>query len=274
MSWTCSICTVHNPDSTAVCHVCSAGRPPQVGGGGAAGGAGAAPGGAGGGGAVFRVLPKQICAPLADGVHGPLFFLAGPLSGGADWQSAMVAALRAEVAGGPFTVAIPYGAHRPQSDAPPFAPYTMLPAAAHTERQLEWERYYLDAAAGVPPKGGAPAAARGCVVFWLPEESKKYPKGAGHGPYAQDTRGELGEWRGHMMCVQGLRVVVGGEAGFPGMDTLTRNFVRARITHKHSKYRGGAPRQRKQRRTPLTLSPGAASNLPLPFPSEARPGRL
>ncbi len=80
------------------------------------------------------------------------------------------------------------------------------------ERQLNWERHYLDI-----------ASEHGCVIFWLPVESKSNPR-IGGGPYATDTRGELGEWRGRLMGNPSLKVVVGGEEGFDSFSQIERNF--------------------------------------------------
>ena len=173
---------------------------------------------------VFRILPKDICS--LDELHFPLFFLAGPLSGGEDWQSRMCEALLQFIPKG-FTVAIPYGLDdRPPSLQPPFSPFTLLPPVTRTERQLAWERHYLDLAAGAS-QAQASVPHRGCIVFWLPAESALFPKPTSHGPYAQDTRGELGEWRGRLMHDGSLRVVVGGDRHFHGFDTMERNFKHA-----------------------------------------------
>ena len=175
-------------------------------------------------GRVFRILPKRMCT-LSEH-HGPVFFLAGPLSGGGDWQSCMCEALLKEMTTA-FTVAIPYGLHdRPASSREPFSQFTELQADARTDRQLAWERHYLDLAAGAPLVHAA-APQPGCIVFWLPEESARYPKDTAHGPYAQDTRGELGEWRGRLMYDSSLRVVLGGDSRFPGFNTMERNFMHA-----------------------------------------------
>ena len=173
---------------------------------------------------VCRILPKEVCS-LAE-LHGPLFFLAGPLSGGEDWQSRMCEALLQVMPTG-FTVAIPYGLDdRPPSVQPPFSTFTVLKPVTRTERQLAWERHYLDLAAGAC-QAHASVPHRGCIVFWLPAESVLFPKPTSHGPYAQDTRGELGEWRGRLMHDGSLRVVVGGDRHFHGFDTMERNFKHA-----------------------------------------------
>ena len=170
--------------------------------------------------------------PTLSDAHGPLFYLAGPLAGGGDWQSLMVAALqRARPATRlpAFQVAIPYkDEHRPAAPHALFAPYAVLAATEHTDSQLPWERRFMELAAGVRPRDCRDAPPqRGCLLFWMPAESAAHPKPPAQGPYAQDTRGELGEWRGRLMHDGGLRVVVGCDPHFPGCDTLTRNFKAA-----------------------------------------------
>jgi hypothetical protein len=81
------------------------------------------------------------------------------------------------------------------------------------ERQTDWERHYLEQAAEKWPAG--------CIIFWLAEQ--KEPRQDG-GPYARDTYGEIGEWRGRMMRAPHLRVVVGAEKEFPGLSQIKRNF--------------------------------------------------
>jgi hypothetical protein len=172
---------------------------------------------------IFRIFPKDLCG-YEPAEHGPLFFLAGPLTGGDDWQSKMCEVLAAVIPT-TFTVAFPYGSDdRPRSDGALFSSFSVLPAVTRTGRQLPWERYYLDMSAGVSPQKGVPPAVDGCIIFWLPGESQKYPKPSSSGPYAQDTRGELGEWRGRLMADHTLRVVVGADPEFPGLSTLERNF--------------------------------------------------
>ena len=82
----------------------------------------------------------------------------------------------------------------------------------YSDRQLTWERHSLDI-----------AAEKGCLIFWLPSESKVNPR-TGSDPYAMNTRGELGEWRGRLEHDPKLRVVVGAEPEFPGLSQIQRNF--------------------------------------------------
>lgn len=132
----------------------------------------------------------------------------GPIRGGGDWQRRACEILQSNLTE-EFFVATPcrWG---------PEHPLYHDNAGGHEtfSRQLPWERYYLDLAARNSP--------RGCVICWLPEESKTDPRK--DGPYARDTYGELGEFRGRMMCDKKARFVLGAEPGFPGLDVIVRNF--------------------------------------------------
>jgi hypothetical protein len=110
---------------------------------------------------------------------------------------------------GDFTAAIPcrYTAEHPLYQ------YRLEGNDNFFSRQLPWERHYLEF-----------ASVQGCIIFWLPEESVAQRRSDGL-PYAMDTRGELGEWRWRMRGR--ARVVLGGEAGFPGLDAIRRNLDQA-----------------------------------------------
>ncbi|MDD4931264.1 MAG: hypothetical protein PHG66_03950 [Candidatus Colwellbacteria bacterium] len=149
------------------------------------------------------VLPKDIYNVMEE----PLFFIGGPIKGGGDWQSACCVEISRNIAD--FCAAVPcrYSLnHR-------LYPYKV--GERFFDRQLPWERYYLNQ-----------AAHKGCVIFWLPTESVEYPRNDGF-PYAMDTRGELGEWRGRLMYDKELKVVIGAEKDFPGRDVMSRNFSEA-----------------------------------------------
>ncbi len=141
-----------------------------------------------------------------DPAYGPLFFLAGPIRGGDDWQATCCEELREHLSS--FYAAVPCR----YQDTHHLARFFADSEEYYFDRQLTWERHYLDA-----------AAAAGCVIFWLPCESKEWPR-TGKDPYAMDTRGELGEWRGRLMHDPALRVVIGAEPGFPGLSQIQRNF--------------------------------------------------
>lgn len=59
------------------------------------------------------------------------------------------------------------------------------------------------------------------TIHDLPKEERPRTDGM---PYAMDTRGELGEWRGRLMHNPGLRVFIGADPDFPGLSQISRNF--------------------------------------------------
>lgn len=150
------------------------------------------------------ILPKTLVE--IDPKHGPLFFLAGPVRGGGDWQTKCCEVIRMHLAN--FYAVLP--CRYPETH--PLVPFRVAGREDFFDRQLTWERHYLDI-----------AATTGCLIFWLPAESKINPR-TGDDPYAMDTRGELGEWRGMLRNDPSLRVVVGAEPDFPGLSQIQRNF--------------------------------------------------
>ena len=150
------------------------------------------------------ILPNQLVE--IDLSYGPLFFLAGPIAGGGDWQKNCYEEIRRHIE--KFFVAIPCR----YKENHPLRKFEEKGRGETFERQLVWERHYLNVAARV-----------GCIIFWLPVESKTTPRKDGL-PYAMDTRGEIGEWRGRMMHNREIRLVMGAEAGFPGLSQIKRNF--------------------------------------------------
>ncbi len=156
------------------------------------------------------ILPKEHVG-LFDYGDLPLFFLAGPVLGGGDWQYSMCGEIRSQLGERDFLVAIPQRYNQNHF----LRNFKVSGKTGVYEHQLDWERYYLYLASG-----------HGCIIFWLPEESKTNPRSDGL-PYAMDTRGELGEWRGRLRNDHFLRIVVGGEKGFPGLDVIGRNFKAA-----------------------------------------------
>ncbi len=153
------------------------------------------------------LLPKTLCD--VDFNYGPLFFLAGPVRGGDEGQA--IAAWEIAKHLTRFYAALPC-----RYDSGHALMGHKVPGRDdYFEHQQSWERHYL-----------ALAATKGCVMFWLPCESKVNPR-QGSGPYARDSYGELGEWRGRMMHDKNLRVVVGAEKNFHGLSQIKRNFDEA-----------------------------------------------
>ncbi len=156
------------------------------------------------------IFPKTLATLIP---HDPVFFLAGPVRGGDDWQLKLCKEIRRQICEQDFYAVIPYYHNDMPADHELFA-FKVSGDENHFGRQLPWERHYLNIAS----KSGA-------VIFWLPAESKKNPRQGGG--YATDTRGEIGEWRGRMMYDPSLKVVVGGEPGFPDISQIERNFRHA-----------------------------------------------
>lgn len=153
------------------------------------------------------ILPKTRAILRKE--HGPLFFLAGPVRGGGDWQWKAFHEIAKYFPR--FSAANPcrYAPEHPAWE------YEAQGKKDAFDRQLTWERFYLEKAAHT-----------GCIIFYLPEECKTNPH-PGPEPYGMDTRGELGEWRGRMMYGETKRVVIGAEPGFHGLSQIQRNFNKA-----------------------------------------------
>jgi hypothetical protein len=153
------------------------------------------------------ILPKTFTE--TDAKYGPVFFLAGPRKGGNDWQHKAVKEIQKHLKN--FYAVLPNN----YDDYHPLIPFKINGVNDVFERQLQWERHYLDI-----------ASRNGCIIFWLPVEDKANPR-SDDKPYAMDTRGELGEWRGRMMNNDKLRIVIGAENDFPGLSQIQRNFNEA-----------------------------------------------
>lgn len=154
---------------------------------------------------MHLILPKALPDINKDPfLSMPLFFLAGPIKGGGDWQARMC-----ELLANKFEDCIVANPCRYDALHPLYQ--YRLPGVEQWDRQRGWERYFLQKA-GLEWK-------RGCIIFYLPLESRECPRDDGL-PYAMDTRGEIGEWRTHMMYDANTRVVFGAEDGFPGLRTI------------------------------------------------------
>lgn len=143
---------------------------------------------------------------------GPLFFLAGPVRGGHDWQRDCYELLCQKLQN--FYAAIPYY-HKPGTQT-----FSLLEKAEPGEsnlapfaRQLDWERKYMEIAVKI-----------GCLIFYLPEESLIEARPKEEGPYATDTRGEIARWSVHKHYHPEFRMVVGAEPQFHGLSQIQRNL--------------------------------------------------
>lgn len=156
-------------------------------------------------------VPKQI-VPLTPTLDSPLFFLAGPIRGGGDWQSHMADHILYHERSALIACPSRWGSeHR-------LAKHFHQPFSQAENRQLVWERHYLKQA-GLEP--GVP----GCVIFWLGLESAGRPH-PGPEPYAMDTRREIGKFTAFAEMMN-VRIVVGGDCRFYGLDVILFEFSEA-----------------------------------------------
>jgi len=155
------------------------------------------------------ILPKMF-VDNASIIH-PLFFLAGPVLGGGNWQEKCCLEIAKRIP--EFFAVIPCR----WSPADKLFCHRVREAERNTlVRQTDWERHYLAMANSLSIDH------QGCIIFWLPVESKDHPRIDGQ-PYARDTYGELGRW-GREAAFKKTRIVVGAEADFPGLSQIRRNL--------------------------------------------------
>lgn len=166
---------------------------------------------------LHLVLPKTNIETFGK----PAFFLAGPIKGGDDWQKRAIKLLYERQSKSFIFCPCRYGPdHELFNDS--VAQWMPQGSSGHHRSQIHesqtlWERQYLET-----------ASKDGCIIFWLPEESKVNPRNDGS-PYARDTYGELGEWRVRSAGEQNWlvsrpKVVIGAEPGFPGLKQIKTNF--------------------------------------------------
>lgn len=153
------------------------------------------------------ILRPKVHTPIYH--RTPFFYLAGPILGGGDWHTRACQYLAEKVVDPLIDVPTRWPDDHPLSDY-------FLQKRPLEETQLEWERRYMKNATNHQ-------AMHRCLVFWIPREDPQNPRNDGS-PYARDTYGELGEWRGRLIHDTNLPIVVGIEPGFPGRDVIKRNF--------------------------------------------------
>ena len=157
------------------------------------------------------LLPRKII-PVFPTISAPLFFLAGPISGGADWQKDCTLHLLSK---SPDCVVV-CPCHWGESHE--LSAYLNAPVIDAENNQIQWERHYMELA-------GCNNGHPGCVLFWLPEESKLNPR-KGSKPYAMDTRRELGKWCAYLKLLE-VSIVIGGDSNFPGLFSIRDEFNNA-----------------------------------------------
>jgi hypothetical protein len=150
------------------------------------------------------ILPKTFVEK--ESIVSPLFFLAGPVRGGRNWQEQCCLEIEKTISN--FSVVVPT---RWQTQDKLFK-YSVSGADNVFKRQTDWEYLYLSLTLEMSKSH------KGCIIFWLPERDPKHL-----GEYGRDTRGELGRW-GSRAISEGGHIVIGAEAAFPGVDVIQRNL--------------------------------------------------
>lgn len=161
------------------------------------------------------ILPKTF-VDLSQFPTAPLFFIAGPIRGGDDYQYPLSVMLAEKVPD--CIIVTPYR----YTEKHPLYQYRMEGDEEFFSRQLAYERYYLERAAKAKTEGRR----GGAILFNLPCESQANPRDDGN-PYARDSYQELGEWRGRMMHDKTLKVLIAAETHFPGLSQIHYNFSAA-----------------------------------------------
>ncbi len=161
---------------------------------------------------MMRIICPKVMPRTEIDRDVPVFFIAGPVLGGGDWQAEMCRIFHRLIGDKEFYIACPCRWTSDHSLSEHFVPGS----TDQFSSQTFWERHWLD-------RAGKYLGKRGCVLFWLAEESREHPR-LDDQPYARDTYSELGEWRGRMMCTLGTRAVVGAEPNFPGLSVIQKNF--------------------------------------------------
>jgi hypothetical protein len=173
---------------------------------------------------INLILPKNGVEPK-DGAR--VYFLAGPVKGGADWQAKAIMILAERDPDCYIVCPCPYNFthHLYQHSLPPTynkedgsEPDISSELKQDFNSQTQWERYYLKQ-----------AAFRGSIIFWLPCEDQKNPRKKEEGPYARDTYGELGRWSVHSsrpisVSLPYVNIVVGVEENFSGRRVIKKNL--------------------------------------------------
>lgn len=138
----------------------------------------------------------------------PVFFLGGPIRGAGDWQAKAIEFIDSKV---PEALIVCPSRYPPTHY---LYQYKQSGVEDRFESQTEWERFYLEK-----------ASKNGCVMFWIPKQDALNPRPAAEGPYGQDSYGELGEWRAHLMYNPDLHFVVGAEEGSMfGLEQIKKNY--------------------------------------------------
>ena len=149
----------------------------------------------------------------------PVIYVLGPGEGGEDWPADAVRQLQKAVhPDRKFFVVVPCE----WDDQHPLAEHFCKSSG---EKQFdcldEWEEFYQQKAADSTELRREHSS--GCFLIWLPRESKIHPRSDGN-PYAMYTGFAMGELVALCSLHRVAHLVVGGEKGFHGLETIRRKI--------------------------------------------------
>ena len=130
-----------------------------------------------------------------------IIFLAGPIQGSYEWHEKVIKLINEELKNKDikYKIASPKANEKPKN--------------FDYDKQVDWESYYLNA-----------AAKNGVILFWLANEKEHDPKRA----YAQTTRFEIAEWKTKQLHDKNINIIVGFDSNFPG-----DKYIRKRISEEN-----------------------------------------
>jgi hypothetical protein len=140
-------------------------------------------------------------------LRAPLFFLAGPILGGDDWEFRMANRILKQE---PQALIV----HASRWSGTKRSMRYYHPAFPELDKQqLVWKRHYFR-------KAGLEPNVCGCVIFWLPLESMTNDPHPGPEPYATNTQRDLGKFIAFAETTRNMRVVIGGNPRFYGLEAI------------------------------------------------------
>ncbi len=141
-----------------------------------------------------KTMPSKILLPpqYEDTLEGSLIFLAGPIQGTWDWQSAAIKYFQKN------SPEINIASPRRNDESWKF----------NYNEQVDWETFHLNQ-----------AAEEGVILFWMAKETEHDCGRA----YAQTTRFEFAEWKTKYQ-VDEIKIAVGIEEGFTGAKYIRRRM--------------------------------------------------
>ena len=141
-------------------------------------------------------MPAKILLPpqYDDTLEGSLIFLAGPVQGTWDWQSAAIQYFQKNAP--ELNIASPK-----RNDSSWKFNYN---------EQVDWETAHLNK-----------AAKKGVILFWMAKETEHDCGRA----YAQTTRFEFAEWKTKYQFDKSIKLAVGLEEGYTGAKYIRRRVM-------------------------------------------------